>query len=405
MQKDRTITVTLTVICQSFQALSIGGVSLLLPLIREDLGLTFTQGGSLAAVTTIMYALMQIPAGYLSDRFSPKRLFIVGVLGSTILSLTFGLVSNYQQALLNQSLAGIFRSLLFVPGMALLTGWFPPERRATAIGLNIVGISSGSLLFNLVGPLIVAIANWRAAFISVASFGIFCSLLLLRFGKESPSQKPRVTIDILEIFRLFRSNVMWICGIIQFIRMATMLGTVYWLPSLLYNERGISIRMTGFLMAIQGVLIASSNVLGGYISDRLKSPVVVISSSMIVLGFTSILLVNVQNLVLTVIIIIINAIFLQMYFGPIFAIPIEFYGTRKAGILTGFSNFFANAGGFAATFLLGVIKDSYGGFNYGFYTIAGICFTGLLFNFILSRMRLEKMSLNNIEITNSNSRN
>src|SRR3972149_10210985 len=134
VERDRIITISLTVVCQSFQALSMGGISLLLPIIRKDLGLSFTQGGSLAAATTLVYALMQIPAGYLSDRFSPKRLFVVGILGSTILALTFGLVTNYGQALVNQALSGFFRALLFTPGMALLTGWFPSNRRATATG-------------------------------------------------------------------------------------------------------------------------------------------------------------------------------------------------------------------------------------------------------------------------------
>ena len=91
---------------------------------------------------------------------------------------------------------------------------------------------------------------------------------------------------------------------------------------------------------------------------------------------------------MVVIVIVTNAIFLQMYFGPIFAIPIEIYGTGKAGILMGFGNFFANAGGFTATFLLGAIKDSYGGCKYGFYTIAGLCFAGLIFNYLLSKLCL-----------------
>ena len=186
VERDRIITIVLTVVCQSFQALSMGGIALLLPIIRKDLGLSFTQGGSLAAATTLVYALMQIPAGALSDRFSPKKLFCIGILGSTILALTFGLVANYWQALVNQMLSGFFRSLLFTPGMALLTGWFPPNRRATAIGLYLIGGYSGSVIFNLVGPLLVARFDWRFSFISIASVGIIAILFLIRFGKDAP---------------------------------------------------------------------------------------------------------------------------------------------------------------------------------------------------------------------------
>src|SRR5512135_3339336 len=217
-ERDRIVTIVLTVVCQSFQALSMGGIALLLPIIRKDLGLSFTQGGSLAAATTLVYALMQMPAGYLSDRFSPKKLFSIGILGSTLLALTFGLVVNYWQALVNQMLSGFFRSLLFTPGMALLTGWFPPNRRATAIGLYLIGGYSGSVIFNLAGPLLVARFDWRFSFISIASAGIIAILFLMRFGKDAPGSGGRQKGNLLEVLELFGRKIMWLCGGIQFIR-------------------------------------------------------------------------------------------------------------------------------------------------------------------------------------------
>ena len=386
-KKDRAMTVSLTVLCQSFQAVSVGGIALLLPLIRQDLGLSFTQGGSLAAVTTLVYALMQIPAGFLSDRFSPKRLFVIGILGTTVLTLTFGLVANYQQAMINQVLSGFFRALLFTPGLALLTGWFPSNRRATATGLYLIGGMSGSVIFNIIGPLIVAASDWRVAFVSVSALGILSALILLKYGKESPSQPDRRKGPISDVIRLFSYRLMWLCGGLQFIRYATMQGITYWLPSLLMTEVGVSLQVTGAIVAVQAVLIAPSNVVGGYVSDRLKNPLLVITVSLIILGITAALMVSIHNIVWLLVVIFINAIFLQMYFGPLFAIPVEILGVRKAGISTGFSNLFANIGGFSATYLLGSIKDNTGMFKYGFLTIMGICFIGLLLTYALFRMR------------------
>jgi len=387
VERDRITTVSLTVLCQSFQALSLGGIALLLPIIRKDLGLSFTQGGSLAAVTTLAYALMQIPAGYLSDRFSPKRLFGIGILGSTILALTFGLVTNYWQALANQTLSGFFRSLLFTPGLALLTGWFPPDRRATATGLYLIGGYSGSVIFSLVGPLLVAAFDWRFSFISVASVGIIAILFLLRFGKDPPQTGERQKGNMLEVFKLFRYKMMWVCGGIQYIRYGVVQGITYWLPSLLIHEKGLSLQLVGFIIAIQVLFMAPSNILGGYISDRLKNPTLVIGVSLSVLGVTTGLLISAHNTILLIALIFINAIFLQMYFGPLFSIPVEILGVPKAGISTGFSNFFANIGGLSVTFLLGALKDGTGAFKPGFFAICGACFLGLALTFILGRIR------------------
>jgi len=387
VERDRIVTIVLTVVCQSFQALSMGGIALLLPVIRKDLGLSFTQGGSLAAAATLVYALMQVPAGYLSDRFSPKKLFSIGILGSTLLALSFGLVANYWQALVNQMLSGFFRSLLFTPGMALLTGWFPPNRRATAIGLYLIGGYSGSVIFNLVGPLLVARFDWRFSFISIASVGIIAILFLIRFAKDSPSRGERPKGNLLEAFHLFRYRVMWVCGGIQYIRFGVVQGITYWLPSLLINEKGLSLRSAGIIIALQVVLMSPSNMIGGYISDRLKNPILVIAVSLSVLGITTGLLIMANNMILLVALIFINAIFLQMYFGPLFSIPVEIIGAPKAGISIGFSNLFANVGGFSAAYLLGALKDRTGVFKPGFFAICGACFLGLALTWVLGRMR------------------
>lgn len=391
VERDRITTISLTVVCQSFQALSMGGIALLLPIIRKDLGLSFTQGGSLAAATTLVYALMQIPAGYLSDRFSPKRLFCIGIFGSTLLALTFGLVANYWQALVNQMLSGFFRALLFTPGMALLTGWFPPNRRATATGLYLIGGYSGSVIFNLVGPLLVARFDWRFSFISIASVGIIAILFLIRFGKDAPPTGERRKGNMLEALQLFRHKVMWVCGGIQYIRFGVVQGITYWLPSLLINEKGLSLQSAGIIIAIQVVLMSPSNIIGGYISDRLKNPILVIAVSLGVLGITTGLLITANSMILLVVLIFINAIFLQMYFGPLFSIPVEILGVSKAGISIGFSNLFANVGGFSAAYLLGVLKDRSGAFKPGFFAICGACFLGLALTLILGRMRRKAM--------------
>jgi len=180
---------------------------------------------------------------------------------------------------------------------------------------------------------------------------------------------------------------MWVCGGIQYIRYGVVQGITYWLPSLLILEKGLSLQLVGLIIAIQVVFLAPSNILGGYISDRLKNPILVIGVSLSVLGATTGLLITANNIILVVALIFINAIFLQMYFGPLFSIPVEILGVPKAGISTGFSNFFANIGGLTVTYLLGALKDGTGAFKPGFLAICGACFLGLALTFILGHIR------------------
>ena len=151
--------------------------------------------------------------------------------------------------------------------------------------------------------------------------------------------------------------------------------------------KGISLQITGLLIAIKFGLIAPSNLLGGYVSDRLRNPTLIISFALAILAITTALFVVVNNTIALIALICINGVFVQMYFGPLFSVPIDMLGMRTAGMLGGFSNFFANIGAFSFVYLLGILKDSSGSFDSGFYAISGICVIGLVFAILLAQMR------------------
>ncbi len=387
LKRDGITTVTLVVLCQVFQALTFGGIALFLPLIREDLQMTFAQGGMLSAAATLSYGMGQIPAGYLSDRFGPRRLFFIGLLGWSILSLSLGLIQSFGAAVINQLVAGAFRALLFAPGLALLSSWFPPERRATAMSLYMVGGFSGTILLSLVGPLLAKHMGWRITFISFAVLGIAAALAYWALAKEKPRKGAGPHISIRDALHLFKHRILWVCSAIQFIRFSVVTGFNFWLPSLLVADRGLSLQAAGFVTAMSAAFTAPSNALGGYVSDRLRNPPRVIGGSLAILACTSTLLVVVDSIPALLVVVAVSSIFLQFYFGALFFVPVEVLGQRTAGIATGFSNLFANAGGLLTAYGLGLVKDQAGTFTWGFVGISALCVTGVVLSVILARMR------------------
>lgn len=387
LERGGIVTISLVIFCQSFQALTIGGLALFLPLIRGDLNLSFSDGGLLSAAATFTYALGQIPAGYLSDRFGPKRLFFIGLAGSMLLSLNFGMIHSFHAALVNQAVSGVFRALLFAPGLLLISSWFPPQRRATAMGLYVAGGFSGSIFLSLFGPLLVVHYGWRFCFILFSLIGLGAAFLYLSYAREKRAAAGREATRILDVFQLFKYKIMWVCGAIQFIRLAVVLGFNFWLPSLLVADRGLSLQHAGFVVGMCAALTVPANTLGGYVSDRIRNPPLVIGGSLAILACTSVLLVLAHSIPALLVVTAINAVFIQFYFGPLFLVPIEVLGPRIAGISTGFSNMFANLGALTAVYALGVVKDQAGSFNAGFYALSGACAIGVALSIALARMR------------------
>ena len=386
-KRDAALTVTLVVVCQGFNMLTVGGIALFLPLIREDLGMSFAQAGLLSAASTFTYALGQIPAGLLADRFGPKRLFFIGILGSTLLSFNFGTLQTYSGAIVNQVASGAFRALIFAPGLTLVASWFAADRKATAMGVYVIGGVSGNILLSLVGPLLAGRYGWRPTFMGFALLGVCIAFVYLAFGREKPSAGPRHPVGMLDVFQLFRYPIMWVCAGIQFIRFGVTTSFNFWLPSLLVSDRGLSLEAAGLITAMGALLTAAANPLGGYVSDRLRNPPLVIGVSLAALACTSGLIVVVDSIPLLVLVIAVNSVFLQFYFGPLFSVPLEALGPRVAGMSAGFGNMFANLVALSFAYALGVVKDTAGAFKWGFIATGAVCVIGVALAAVLARMR------------------
>jgi ACS family D-galactonate transporter-like MFS transporter len=390
--RDGVTTVTLVVLCQVFHSLTFIGVALFLPLIREDLGITFAQAGLLSAAGTLTYGLGQLPAGYLSDRYGPRRLFFIGLAMWSLLCVGVGMAGSFEVALAIMLLAGAFRSLLFAPGLSLLASWFPPERRATAMSLYMVGGFTGTILLSLIGPLLAIKFGWRAAFIGFALVGVAAALVYIVYAREKPRRSAGPSPGVAEVLRLLHHRIIWVCSAIQFVRFSVVTGLNFWLPSFLVADRGLSLETAGLVAAMSAALTAASNAVGGYVSDRLRNPPLVIGGSLAVLACASTLIVMVDSLPMLLIVVAVASIFLQFYFGPLFFVPIEVLGVRTAGTATGLTNLFANTGGLVTAYALGVVKDSAGSFTWGFIGISVACLVGVALSILLARMRRQALA-------------
>lgn len=385
-------TVALVVLCQIAHFLTFAALPLLLPAIREDLAITFTQAGMLAAAGSLSYACAQIPAGYLSDRYGPRRLFFAGLLGWSALSLVFGMIHAFWLALANQFVAGAFRALLFAPGLALLASWFPAGRRATAMSLFLLGGHAGSVLLALAGPFLAERYGWRATFIVFAAVGIGAACLYGIFAREKPRPRGQKPISGRDFLEMARFPILWVCSWLQFVRFAVVLGFSFWLPSYLVTDRGFSLPAAGLVMAMSAALSAPANTLGAYVSDRLKNPPLVIGGALAILAGAAALLPVVESTYALLSVIAVYSIFHGFYFGPLFLVPVEVLGSRVAGTTIGFSNLFANIGGFVCVYSLGAVRDSAGSFAWGFRGISAVCLAGVALAVVLSRMRTRALA-------------
>jgi len=148
----------------------------------------------------------------------------------------------------------------------------------------------------------------------------------------------------------------------------------------------------GLITAMGFALTGPSNAIGGYASDRLRNPPLVIGGSLAMLACTSALLVVVESIPVLVLVVAVNAVFIQFYFGPLFHVPVEVLGSRFAGMSAGFGNMFANLGSLTFAYALGVVKDTAGTFKWGFLATSAMCAIGVLLALLLARIRKKALA-------------
>ena len=383
MGRGRTLTVGLIVACQSTQAIAFGAIALFLPLIRRDIDLSYSQAGTLAVASSLTYAVLQIPSGTLADRFGPRRLFLWGLLGTNAMSLLFAVLTTYEALLVNQAVSGFFRALVFAPGLVLISSHFASDRRATAMGLYVAGGFSSNIVLSLAGPALVGPLGWRWLFALSSLIALATVALYWRVGDPGPSELRRDRPAADPLRSLVRSPVLWVSSVIQFARLALVKAVQFWLPTFLVSDRGFSLQVAGIVVAVGAAVTAPSNFLGGYVSDRLQRPLAIIGTSLAVLGLSCVLLVQVTSLPLVLLVVAVQSVFIQVYFGPLFEVPIRILGSQSAGTISGFSNFWANVGGLTFAYTLGAIRDATGSFAVGFYSLAGLCAVGVVATLVL----------------------
>jgi MFS family permease len=148
--------------------------------VRREFHLSDTSLGLLGTVFTIMYAVVGIPFGRLSDKWYRTRLIAAGTAFWSILTAASGLAQSYTQLFLARLGVGIGEATCAPASQSLIGDLFPPQQRARAMGVFMLGLPAGVCLAYFVAGAIGAAWGWRAAFLFACVPGLLLALLALR---------------------------------------------------------------------------------------------------------------------------------------------------------------------------------------------------------------------------------
>jgi sugar phosphate permease len=328
----------------------------------RDLQASGTLLGLLSSAYFYPYALMQLPAGLLSDSWGPRRsislFFTLAFIGSVML----GLAPSVLLALVGRTLVGLGVAMLFVPTMKILAEWFRAKEFATMTAILMVMGGIGSLTAASPLAILSTWIGWRLSFVAVGVFTLFMALLVYLFVRDRPSdlgwpspaeptESSSSAIGLLEgMKRVLTYPAFWPVAIWFFFDLAIFFsfGGLWGGPYLMQVYR-LSKAKAGHILSMLAVGMIVGSPLLSFLSDRIfrgRKPVLVLSS-FIVLCITALLAFYTDRLTVPTLYLLCLAlgIFASAIVVIGFTTTKELFPVQIAGTSTGLVNIFPFAGG------------------------------------------------------------
>ena len=255
-------------------------LSPLLPFIRNDFSISYTQVGGLLFAYNIAYGISQLPAGWAADRLGPRIMLTVGVAGVAFAGLLIGLSPNYVVLALFLVLLGLMGGGYHPAASPLVSASVKPERRGIALGIHQIGGTGSFFLAPLIAAGIAGALGWRGAFLSISipaiAFGIVFYVLLGRMGYTGVARKKAT--DVVESKPsepgdLRRLSAFIALGIAS---MVLVYSSLQFIPLYAVDVLGASEELGAITLSIAYAGGLWGGPLGGYLSDRFgRIPVII----------------------------------------------------------------------------------------------------------------------------------
>jgi ACS family glucarate transporter-like MFS transporter len=374
-----------------------GTLSVAAPFMIRDLGINTETMGLMLSAFSWCYCFMQVPSGWIVDRFGVRRAYACGFgLWSVACALT-GAFRNIAAIMLFRVTMGVGQSVAFPASSRTVANWFPDSERGLVNSSFLVGVRLGQALINAAGIGLIAIYGWRVFFVisGLAPLVWILPWLLILRRWEAPragGAAPASPFTFASSFGLLRHPTV----------LGTFLGFfafdyvwfvfVYWLPGYLRLERHFTAAQMAFYGSVPFLVMSIVIVVSGIATDRLIAAgwrELRVRKAFLAIGFGIALAIVPAGLVhdnsTSVWLLLTSLCGLGIASPNTWSITQACCTKRLVGTVSGIQNFGGNVAGIIAPWLTGALAYRTGSFASalvlcGFILVAGALSYWLLMN-------------------------
>jgi NNP family nitrate/nitrite transporter-like MFS transporter len=354
--------------------------SLLAPLapgIQKDLGLSDLQTSVLIAVPVILGSLLRLPLGIITDRRGGRVVF------SALLVLVIPALLLLSQATSYTALlfGGLWLGLAgasFAVGVPFVARYYPPQRQGFALGVYGAG-NIGTAIAARLAPQIAA--GWGRPAVFYVFAGIITAMAiafwLIARDAPAPANAPRASFaNSMAVLR--RERLAWLFSLFYFVTFGGFVAFSLYLPKLLIDLYQITPIDAGNRVLVFVLLATIGRPAGGWLADRWGG-VRVLQAVFLVIVLCAATLTFTTALIPLTIACLTASWFLGLGNGAVFKLVAEYFPGRT-GTVTGIVGAAGGLGGFFPPLVMGLVRQTLGGYALGFALLALVALICLILN-------------------------
>lgn len=372
--------------------------NVVIPLIKEDLGLTDVQLGLVASIFTLVYGILVPFGGYVGDFMKRKWIVFFSIVVFSMGTLLTGFSNGLLSLILLRGLTTGGGESFYYPAATSLISQYHSKTRAMAMSIHQTSLYVGIVASGFIAAYIGEEFGWRSSFFIFGAGGLLIACYIF-FRLEDPQNqncskmedKPESIISV--IYKVFRKKTVWMLCLAFGGMVFVNIGYVTWISTFYHEKFHLSLSTAGFTSMFFHFAMAFIGVLaGGKFSDKyaLKRKTIRLETEFVglLLGAPFIFLMGyTSNLYISFLALALFGFFRGMYDSNLYAALFDVIEPRYRASSVGLMTAFAFMAGALAPLILGILKSVYG-LSFGisflsiFYVLASIMiFLALRFSF------------------------
>ncbi|WBF54557.1 MFS transporter [Lysinibacillus sp. JK80] len=356
--------------------------------ITGDLHLDASSTGIILSAFFLGYAIMQIPGGWLADKFGAKRVLLMAVITWSIFTGLTAIAWSLTAMIVIRFLFGIGEGGFQPSSSKIIATIFPKEERGRAMSIMLTSGGIVSLIVPLLAAYLLGTIGWRMMFIIIGAIGAIIAFLYWKYI-QLPQDKAATagtenTTSKVNFKELLKTPLMWNLIIAYFCIYAVNWGLVSWIPTYLQKNRGLDLMSIGWAQTIPAITTIIGVYGSGYIIDKLPKGMekVLGSISCAVIGLLLYLMFTAKTVTLFIGYQTVVSIFIAFVITLLPVIVLKKLPSSITGSAMGIANTGGQLAGFVTPMAIGFMVDAFNGsFDAAFWMLIGfalICIVSLV---------------------------